>query len=178
MKHDWFVVQTNPQRETTAADRLADYDPYFPRFKAPTGKVKPLFPGYLFCRATAFWSSIRNAIGVRSILMNGDNPALLPHAAVEFWRSKEAGGLVQLPAPPRFLEGQRLVITKGSLTHRVVIHAGMSAKNRELVLIEMLGTQVRITIDTQDLVTELEQRTTDSLRENRKKLIRSRARSF
>jgi hypothetical protein len=174
----YFVIQTNPQREAVAADRLADYDPYFPRFMAPTGRIKPLFPGYVFCRATELWSSIKNAIGVRTILMNGDNPATLPHAVIEFWRSREASGLVQLPEPPRFLEGQRLVVLKGSLAHRVVIHAGMSSKNREMVLIEMLGAQVRISIEAQDLVTEDEQRTANSLRENRKKFIRARSRGF
>ena len=100
----WFVVQTNPQREASAADRLSEHDPYFPRFKAPTGRVKPLFPGYLFCRATELWSSIKNAIGVKAVLMQGEQPARLDltrRSSNGVWM--EVRGLVQLPDPPRFL---------------------------------------------------------------------------
>jgi transcription antitermination factor NusG len=178
MKSEWFVVQTNPQRETTAADRLSEHDPYFPRFKAPSGRIKPLFPGYLFCRATDLWGSIKNAIGVKTVLMQGDAPARLPDNLIELWRCQEVAGLVQLPDPPRFKIGERLIVLSGSLKNRVVIHAGMSAKNREMVLIEMLGAQVRISIETVDLTTELEQIAAERLRENRKRIIRQRARSF
>jgi hypothetical protein len=174
----WFVVQTNPQREASAADRLSEHDPYFPRFKAPTGRVKPLFPGYLFCRATELWSSIKNAIGVKSVLMQGEQPARLDDQAIEQWRLMEVRGLVQLPEPPRFRAGERLVVLRGSLEHRIVIHSGSSSKDRQTVLIDMLGVQVKLSIATADLVPEEERRAMDRLRENRKRVIRSRARGF
>jgi len=176
MNLEWFVVQTNPQREAFAANHLATYEPYFPRFKAFTGRIKPLFPSYIFCVATENWSPIKNTVGVRNILMNGEVPARLPHEVVQEWKDKEHGGLVQLPDPARFKAGERLVVVRGTLKYRVVIHTGMSARDRENVLIEMLGAMVRISIATDDLVSEAEQSARNSLRRRRETLIRQRVR--
>jgi len=176
LSHEWFVVQTNPQRETFASEQLAAHEPYCPHFKAPTGRVKPLFTGYIFCVATENWSPIKNTPGVRALLMVGDAPAKLPDAVIVNWRSQERGGLVQLPDPPRFKVGQRLVVLRGTLTNRTVIHSGMSGKDREDVLIDMLGAMVKLSIKTDDLVSEAERDARNSLRERRETLIRSRRR--
>ena len=175
---EWFVVQTNPQRELFAADHLSEHEPYFPQFKAPTGKIRPLFPSYIFVVATPFWSGIKNTVGVRTILMQGDAPARLPNDVVVKWKSQERGGLVILPDPPRFRAGERLVVTRGTLTNRTVIHSGMSARDRETVLIDMLGSMVKISIATDDLVSEAERDARNSLRQRRETLKRQRNRSF
>jgi transcription antitermination factor NusG len=173
----WFCIQTNSQCEKSVAERLAGLDPYLPRFKAPTGRVKPLFPGYLFCPAIELWGSIRNTIGVKAVLMNGAVPARLPDRVISRWRDSEIKGLVQLPDPQRFHHGERLIVLRGTLKYRVVIHSGMSAKDRELVLIEMLGAEVKLSIASDDLVSE-DEHARASLRAQQKRLIRSRARSF
>jgi Transcription termination factor nusG len=174
LKAGWFVVQTNPQREQFASDQIADHEPYCPRFKAPTGRIKPLFTGYIFCVATSNWSPIKNAPGVRNLLMVGDTPARLPEAVILNWRAQERHGLVQLPDPPRFKAGEKLVVLRGTLTNRVVIHSGMSGKDREDVLIDMLGSMVKLSIKTDDLVSEAERDARNSLRKRRETLIRSR----
>jgi len=180
MKNDpaFFVVQTNPQREQFAAEHLSEHEPYLPVFKAPNGRVKPLFPSYLFVVATPFWSGIKNTVGVRTILMNGDSPARLPHEVIVNWKSQERGGLVVLPDPPRFRAGEKLVVLRGTLTNRTVIHSGMSARDREMVLIDMLGSMVKISIATDDLVSERERDARNSLRNRRETLKRQRNRSF
>jgi len=175
---EWFVVQVNPQREKFAAENLAEHEPYFPQFKASNGRIKPLFPSYLFVISTPFWSSIKNTMGVRCLLMNGDEPAKLPDGVISSWKSREKGGLVILPDPPRFRNGERLVVLRGSLKNRSVIHSGMSGKDRETVLIDMMGALVKITIATDDLVSEAEQRTRDSLRLRRETVIRQRTQRF
>ena len=172
MAHDWFVVQCNPQREAFAAENLSAHEPYFPQFKNPAGRIKPLFPSYLFVIATPLWSGIKNTMGVRTILMNGPSPARLPDNVIASWRIRERGGLVQLPPPPRFHEGERLVVMRGTLRHRVVIHSGMSARDRETVLIDMLGSLVKINIATDDLVSEAERDARNSLRKRREALKR------
>ena len=172
MTNAWFVVQTNPQREAFAAEHLAEHEPYFPQFKAPTGRIKPLFPSYIFVVATPYWSEIKNTVGVRTILMRGEAPAKLSDEVIASWRSQELGGLVQLPEPPRFRPGERLSVLRGTLKYRVVIHTGMSAKDREMVLIDMLGSMVKISIATDDLVSEAERHTRDSLRKRRETLMR------
>ena len=174
---EWFVVQCNPQREKFAADHLSQHEPYFPQFKAVNGRVKPLFPSYIFCIATTNWSPIKNTVGVRTILMNGDTPAKLPHDVIVKWKAQERGGLVQLPDPPRWRAGERLVVLRGTLKYRTVIHSGMNSKDRQTVLIDMLGSMVKISIATDDLVSEAERDARNSLRKRRETLMRHRNRS-
>ena len=175
----WFVVQTNPQRELFALENIAEHaPPYCPQFKTTTGRIKVLFPGYVFCAATENWSPIKNARGVRSLLMAGHAPARLPDSVILSWRAQERHGLVQIPDPPRFREGERLVVLRGTLKYRTVIHTGMSAREREHVLIDMLGQLIKINIATDDLVSESEHTARNSLRRRRETLIRNKNRSF
>ena len=176
-QNQWFVVQTNPQRESFAAEQLSSFNPYLPVFKNPKGRIKPLFTGYLFCPALEHWGAICNTVGVRSLLMSGEHPACIPSMVITGWRSKERGGIVQLPPPPRFQTGERLTITRGSLKYRSVVYAGMSGRDRERVLIEMLGQQVTILVATTDLAPEFAAPTRNRLRKNRETLIGQRVAS-
>jgi len=150
----FFVVQTNPQREAFVAERLTPLEPYLPQIKTTKGRPAPLFPGYLFVPAMEHWSPIKNCIGVRCLLMSGGNPAHIAGSVIASWKSRERGGFVQLPPPPRFRKGERLTITKGTLRYKTGIYLGMNGKDRERVLIEMLGQQVTLSIPTADLVVE------------------------
>ena len=154
----WFVVQTNPQKEAFVEQRLKMFhgvEPYAPRFKNLHGKVGFLFPRYIFViAAIAEIRSITTTFGVRNLLMAGDHPALLPGSEIAKLKARERGGLIQLPPSPRFQIGERLTILRGSLRHRTVIYDGMSGKDRERVLINMLGGQVTLTVATEDLVSE------------------------
>jgi transcriptional antiterminator RfaH len=168
-----YVVQTNPQREHFVIDHLKALQPYCPLFKNPRGKVRPLFPSYVFITAIADWSPIQNCFGVKTILMAcTGRPAQLADSVIALWRSKERNGLVELPQPPKFRAGQRLIITRGSLKNRSVIYVGQSAKEREAVLIDMLGQHVKITVPSDDLVGEQEERTRISLQRRREEIIR------
>ena len=92
-------------------------------------------------------------------------------------RVKERGGIVQLPPPPRFRPGERLTITQGSLKYRSVIYAGMSGRDRERVLIEMLGQYVSIRVPTAHLASEFAPPTRNRLRKNRETFIGQRVAS-
>lgn len=166
----FFVVQTNPQREVFVSEQLSDRNPYLPRFKNSSGRITVLFPGYLFVPSQQDWGPIKNTVGVRCVLMSGDHPACISAGVIAGWRSKERGGLVQLPPPPRFHPGERLTIMRGSLKWRSVIYVGMSGKDRERVLIEMLSQYVKIIVPTADLVSEHRAATRNSLRNYRETL--------
>ena len=175
----WFIVLTNPQRESFVCERLSDLDPYLPVFKNTKGRIKVLFPGYLFTPKVEHWGPICNTVGVRSLLMSGDHPACIPGRVITSWKDKERGGLVQLPPPPRFRPGERLTITKGSLKYRSVIHTGMVGRDREKVLIEMLGQFVSIVVASADLASEFNVPTRNRLRRTRETFIRQQgARAF
>jgi hypothetical protein len=170
--NQWFVVMCNSQRESFVADQLSDLDPYLPIFKNLKGRLKPLFTGYLFVPRTKDWGPIKNTVGVLDLLMSGDHPACISGMVIAGWRAKERGGVVQLPKPPRFQTGERLTITQGSLRYRTVIYAGMSGRDRERVLIEMLGKYVSIHVPTAHLALEFERPTRNSLRRNRERFSR------
>jgi len=168
---NWFVVQTNPARENFVEEHLADFEPYLPKFKSTTGRVRPLFPSYLFVKAVEFWSPIKNCVGVRTLLMMGDRPATIPHDVIRDWQGAERNGLVQLPDPPRYRAGEKLVVARGTLRYKTVLHTGLSSRDREFVLTDMLGAMVRISIATADLVAENERHTIDRLPRRRENYI-------
>lgn len=174
----WFVVQTNPQREGFVEERLAAFESYLPRFKNIKGAIKPLFPGYIFAASVANWGQICSTLGVRALLMAGEHPAILSGKVIASWKAKEKGGLVQLPPPPRFRIGEKLTILRGSLKYREVIYAGMSGKDREKVLIEMLGGQVSLIVPTQDLASGFRPPTRNRLRFSRETPIRQSRAQF
>ena len=175
---DFFVVQTNPQRETFVVDQLGFLNPYLPRFKNLKGRIAPLFPGYLFLPALENWPSVCSIAGVRTLLKCGDHPAIIPGKVISSWKAKERGGLVQLPPPPRFRPGQRLTILRGSLKYRSVVHAGMIGKDRERVLIDMLGSHVSLIVASQDLAPELGSTTRNRLPSRRETLTGQRSGRF
>jgi hypothetical protein len=174
----WFVVQTNPQKETFVEERLKPFEPYLPKFKKISGKVAPLFPRYIFTPQITEVRLITSTIGVRGLLMAGDHPATINGKIIRFWRDKERGGLVQLPPPPRFHPGDRLTILRGSLQHRSVVYAGMSGRDRERVLIEMLGQNVTIIVASADLAPEFRAPPRNRLRFQRETLTRQNSASF
>ena len=92
----WGVVHTHPQAERWAAQNLQrqGYAAYLPihtvriRDRAlPTltrPVERPLFTSYLFVAVPlTLWGPIRHTLGVRSLLMSGEKPYLLPEAVVE-----------------------------------------------------------------------------------------------
>lgn len=163
---DWFVAQTLPQHERLVVKLLAAFKPYLPQIKVASGRIAPLFPGYLFIPALEFWSPIKNTVGVRCLLMSGIHPAKISESVITGWRSRERGGLVRLPPPPKYRKGERLTITRGTLRHRSCLYVGMSGKDREKVLIEMLGTWVPLNIPTADLASD-QSKSSRALRETR-----------
>ena len=174
----WFVVLTNSQRESFVCERLSSLDPYLPRFKNPKGRIVPLFPGYLFTPAVEHWGSICKTVGVRGLLMAGEHPAAIPGKVIASWRDRERHGLVVLPPPPRFRPGQRLTILRGSLKYREVIHSAMIGRDRERVLIEMLGQSVSIIVASQDLAADFKPPPRNRLRFQRETLSGKRAEHF
>jgi transcription antitermination factor NusG len=177
MASDFFVLHTNPQRESFVVEILEDLEPYCPRFKNAKGNIRPLFPSYLFVPSTPHWGPLLHTVGVRGLLMSGEHPAVIAGNVISHWKGKERGGLVQLPPPPRFSKGQRLTIIRGSLAGRGVIYDGMAARDRERVLIDMLGAQVTLTVSAEDLVPERLPDAKSSLHKNREAFIRAATRT-
>jgi transcriptional antiterminator RfaH len=149
----WAVARLEAQRERLALHclGLAGYETYFPRLREKRmshGRRievrSPLFPGYCFLTIEAQWHSARWSMGVIGLIMDGIKPARVADAVIEDIRSRERGGLIDLQPPPGALRpGDRVRVTAGPFVGHLGLYAGMRAHERVLVLLAILGGQVR-----------------------------------
>lgn len=158
----WTVAQTHSQREKTATEHLAriGFETYYPQIKISAvvdrrkvQRVSPLFPAYVFVRVVDSWYPIQSAIGVMRVLPNiGDvGPAKIEDQVVRAIKQQEIRGFVQLPK--QLQPGDKVRIVRGSFKDHIAVYDGMSGKDRQRVLLELLGRMVPIDIDPCDLVT-------------------------
>jgi transcriptional antiterminator RfaH len=154
----WSVAQTESQREGTAAVWLgrAGFETYLPKIKVvrqvtdrqhrvcTVSRIEPLFRSYLFVRVIDRWYQISNTIGVIQLLLDGERPAPVPEREIMKIKAQERGGLVRLPPPPGLKRGDQVRVIHGMFFGRIGLWQGMSGKDREHVLLDLLGRQVRV----------------------------------
>jgi transcriptional antiterminator RfaH len=151
MNH-WAVVQTEAQRENAVRLLLSHIGIhcYFPRIKIRK-RITGLFPGYLFVQLGARWYPVLWTPHVIRLLMAGDRPARLDDAIIADLQRRERNGLVKLPQPPHLHRGQRVRVISGPMEGQLGIYEGMTGKDRERVLLELLGRKVRIELSAKHL---------------------------
>jgi transcriptional antiterminator RfaH len=125
---------------------LAGYLTYCPRLRAQRlshGRrieVRPLlFPGYCFVWIELQWHAARWSPGTLGLIMNGAGPAHVPNRVIDEIRSRERGGLVELPKAPELKPGDRVRITAGPFAQHLALYQGQTAHERVAVLLQMLG---------------------------------------
>src|SRR5215472_8160272 len=110
----WACARLEPHRERLALHclGLAGYTTYLPRLRerrmSHGRKIEvrpPLFPGYCFLTIEAQWHAARWSIGVLGLIMNGAGPAHVHDSVIDEIRSRERGGLVELPRCDGFKVG-------------------------------------------------------------------------
>ena len=121
----WIVLTTHPHREEFAIENLVrqDYAAYCPMIvkrikhaRRAYDARRPLFPGYIFVEhphERHLWRPLLGTFGVRSVICNGETPALLPEGFVESLKAREIAGAIQKPETP-FKLGQIVTITGGA----------------------------------------------------------------
>lgn len=161
----WTVAQCETQRihltrmllmrgeYDTNGDVTRDpYETYMPRFMSKAGKILLLFPSYIFVRITSQFYPVMWTPGVTRVLMAGDQPARLPEAIVSTIKKREVGGFVKLPNNDRRLrKGDKVKITRGSFEGQIGVYDGMTAHQRERVLLELLGAWIPVELPSNDL---------------------------
>ena len=153
----WYAVQTQPRGEDRAAGHLLrqGFDIYLPRYARKRRHARkvdtvaaPLFPGYLFIRLdlnSAPWRSIDGTRGVIRIVRRGDQPAPLPDGIVENLRQHEDESGLHTPASLMVLvPGTRLRIVGGAFDEYVGVFERMSADERVVLLLNLLGRTVQV----------------------------------
>lgn len=154
----WVVLRTKPRSELWAAENVArqGVEYYLPRLAPERGTAPPpLFPGYLFARIIGQWRFLRSTFGVLDLVMQGESPAELRAAEIEWIRSLEGeDGLVRLPEPPvpePLRAGERLRVEHGPFAGLRAICGGMKSTDRVYILLDVLGKQTRTDIPLRDV---------------------------
>ena len=152
----WFVVQTHARAEDKATLNLRrqGFEVYAPKImkrRSHARKVEminaPLFPRYLFVKidtASTGWSAIRSTFGVSSLVCFGDAPAPVPEGLVEtLMGNEDENGCIQLGRRSEFKKGQGIEIIDGPMAEMVAVFDHMDDKDRVVVLLDLMGRQVR-----------------------------------
>jgi transcriptional antiterminator RfaH len=151
----WYLVYTKPRQEETAMTNLArqGYGVYLPRMKQMRRRqgrrmavVEPLFPRYLFIcldTQTDNWGPIRSTLGVASLVRFGHEPAKVPDDLVAFLQKQEGEGGLHQWAEPTFAAGDQVWVADGPFQGYKGILLARTSRERVLVLLDILGKQVR-----------------------------------
>ena len=162
----WSVVCSLPKREAFAAEQLGlrGYETFLPLVPAKRASA-PLFAGYFFIRIVEQWRVVNRTLGVLCLVRVGDCPARCPDAEIERLKALIDGhGFVRLPdrpSPPVKREiaiGAKVKITGGAFGGWSGLYAGQSTRERELVLLNLLGGQRPVAIAGNLIVPGVEQR--------------------
>jgi transcriptional antiterminator RfaH len=148
----WGVCRSLPQREKFASERLVDagFEVFLPAIQTKRAST-PLFPGYLFVLIREQWRSINYTLGVLCLVRVGDCPAKCPdHEIARLKAMIDAHGFVRLPeahgSPVKMAIGASVKVSSGPFRGMSGLYAGQSTRERELVLLNVLGGQRSVSI--------------------------------
>jgi len=156
----WCCGQTEPHREAAATHflGLAGYEVYCPRLRFVRPRRgrqvvshPPLFPSYLFIAITAGWWNARWCPGIVKLLTTGDAPMPVPDSLIAEIKSRERGGLVELPRRDGFKAGDQVRILAGPFEGHLGLYAGMRPHERVLVLLALLGGEQRVELARENI---------------------------
>jgi transcriptional antiterminator RfaH len=112
-----------------------------------------LFASYFFVLIVEQWRSINTCFGVLGLVRVGDCPSKMPDAEIEALKAMvDRAGYVRLPegrgAPVKrqIAIGSKVKITAGPFGGMLGLYAGQSTRERELILLNLLGGQRPVAI--------------------------------
>jgi len=149
----WCCAQIEPFRERLAMHCLGlnRFEVYCPRLREQVRirnrkivRTPPLFPGYTFVLIVSRWWDARWSAGVRRLVMDGEVPARVPDAVIAEIKSRERNGFVELPKPRGFVPGMRVRVIGGPLQNQIGLLGALRARERVMVLLNLLGGQQRV----------------------------------
>jgi transcriptional antiterminator RfaH len=156
----WFCIHAKPKHEHIAAAHLLlvpETEVFLPRirFERPfkgtkIWVVEPLFPTYLFARFDFKRSlaHVRYSSGVHSIVHFGVQIPVIPDAVVAEMRAELGTECIRL-VDPAFTVGDEVRIVGGAFAGlQALVTRLMPARERVGVLLEFLGRQVMVEVET------------------------------
>jgi transcription antitermination factor NusG len=160
----WAVVQTISGHEEMVAERIerVGFKTLTPRARFRINdklRIAAVFPGYCFAKVEHRWYDIRWCVGVLRLIMSGEQPAHLPDTEVDkIMREMDRNGLIKLPKAktlPSLVVGANVKILTGNFQGFAAIYQGTSPREREVVLLELLGRKVPIELHADDRIVPL-----------------------
>jgi transcriptional antiterminator RfaH len=162
----WYAVFTHANREGRAQDNLRrqGYEVYLPMLRRVLrharrveSVLRPLFPRYLFVSLDPDrdrWRPISSTYGVSGLVRFADVPASVPVSFIDDLRTHESDGVrSDEPAVPDWCAGDRLRLIGGAFADMIGRFESMSSADRVLLLLEVMGREVRVAAPTHLLET-------------------------
>jgi transcriptional antiterminator RfaH len=166
----WFCVRTQSKREHIAAGWLKsqlDIDVFVPRIRfrrtqsrGPVWFTEALFPNYLFARfeLAALIQHVDFAPGSRGVVRFGIHCPAIPEAVITALQACVGPEQVRTLEDP-FLPGETVQLAHGAfLGLQAVVAQVMPARQRVTVLLEFLGRQTALELDSAALTPLEDQR--------------------
>lgn len=149
--HHWFVVFSKPRQEVEASRQLErqGFTIFLPQVRAHRRRrgqwremIEPMFPRYLFLRATLGQDNLRpvhSTRGVVGLVRFGGQLRSVPEVLISDLRRLCAGGDGALTLPSPLVAGGRFRILEGPFAGHEVELLSTDSEQRARVLLELLG---------------------------------------
>lgn len=159
----WFVVHTQPKRETRAYTHLSQqgFRAFLPYLRKTVRHARQfrsvnaaLFPRYLFVSLDLErdrWRSVNSTFGVSHLIMEGDRPKPINSDIVESLMAASDRDSV-LSIGPDVRPGARVRFSSGPFSGLAGILLDLDANGRVRVLLEVMGGQVPVRAEDAVLV--------------------------
>jgi transcriptional antiterminator RfaH len=150
----WYVVRTQPHRETRAARQLENqsFRVFLPRFLKSRRHARkfetilaPLFPRYMFIVLDLHrdrWRSVNGTLGVDRLLMRAGEPETVPYGLVEELITAATDGVVSCGPPLK--EGQNIRVTAGPFAEIIGTLDKLDDQGRVRALLDILGGKIPV----------------------------------
>ena len=158
----WIVARNKPNQDKTALINLErqNFDFFQPTFKTMSKKqnkfkeiIKPVFPGYIFIAVNLEennWHKINNTRGISRIIVFGNEIPLMHCELIEALKCRFSLNKTPKAVDP-FEKGMNAEITNGPFAQLIGKIEKIDADQRIWVLLDVLGTQTRVSIDKLNL---------------------------
>ena len=158
----WSALTTHRHRELLAIEQLTrqGFKVYCPFLRKQVRHARrsydaprPMFPGYAFIKhpqSEARWRPILSTIGVKTVLMIGGRPGLLPAGFVENLKAREIEGVICKPQDA-FRIGQQVTIQGGPFDGLIGQICDLRENDRVIVLLDLLNRQTAVHVGAKQL---------------------------
>ena len=160
----WHVVHTHANAEWKALMNLRrqGFEAYLPRYRKMRRHARKsevvaaaLFPRYLFLRLDAAkecWRAVLSTFGVSALICRDGLPAPVPEGVVEAIMAREnEDEFVDLTRQAEFKPGDRVQVIAGAFADCVAQFQGLSASERVILLLDILGRKLRIEVPSESV---------------------------